>query len=443
MRRYLFLAAGFGFALAVLAAATNYYFLRPTVLRVAVAQGTEDHKLVSAIARVLSAARENVRLRVVPVNSAAAGAAALQAGAVDLAVVRSDIGLPANGQTLVILHHNPALLIAPGDRNIRSIAELKGKTVGIVRGAATGEGNARLLETILAQYDISPDAVRRVNLLRAEIADAVKKRRVDALFVVGPTTSDIAGDAVAAVAQTKDGAIFIPIAEAKAIAQRAHALESTEIVRGAFGGDPPRPANAVETVGVTARLMARASLRDSVAATLTRLLFSDRLAIAQLSRLANQIEGPSTDKDAALPVHPGAAAYLDDEEQSFFDKYSDYIYIGAMLLSVVGSALAAIASRMNVARHNEFDRLLERLLEILKAARAASRLEELDGLEKETDEILVSGLANRKLHGIDSHGMAALALALDQAREAIRERRGVFGRVPVRAVETPRIAAGE
>ena len=443
MLRGLYIASALGLALAGAAAALNYTFLRPTTLRVAVAQGTDDHKLVEAIGRVFSSGKDSVRLRVVPVTTANASAAALQSESVDLAVIRSDIAVPSNGQTLVILHRNPALLIARGDDTIAAVPDLKGKTVGIVRGTATGIGNAKLFDTILAQYEIDPDAVRHEVIERSSMAEAVKSRQVDALFVVGPATADFASEAVAAVTKTSGSAKFIPITEAKAIAQRSNVLEATEIVRGAFGGDPPRPAEALETVGVSVRLMARATLRDSVAADVTRRLFSERLVIAKLERLANQIEAPATDKGAALPVHPGAAAYLDDEEKGFFDKYSDFIYLGAMALSVLGSGLAAVATRLSNTRHIEFDRILERLLEILRAARNSNRLDELDELEKEADEILASTLANRRFRGLDSHAVAALGLALDQARDAIRERRAAGGKSPPRPVEVSRIALGE
>ncbi|MCC2103858.1 MAG: C4-dicarboxylate ABC transporter substrate-binding protein, partial [Hyphomicrobiales bacterium] len=149
------------------------------------------------------------------------------------------------------------------------------------------------------------------------------------------------------------------------------------------------------------------------------------------------------DKGAAMPLHPGAAAYLDDEEKDFFDKYSDFIYLGAMALSVLGSGLAAIATRMSNTRHNEFDRVLERLLEILKGARASTRLDELDELEREADEIFASSMTNRKLRGLDTHAMAAFGLALDQARDAIRERRALALKQPARPVEVTRIALGE
>ncbi|MDE2577275.1 MAG: TAXI family TRAP transporter solute-binding subunit [Hyphomicrobiales bacterium] len=430
MRRFIFIALALALATVGALGVVNILFLRPTGLRVAVARDTDDHKLIQVIARVLASERDNVRLRVTPVNSAAAAAAALEAGEVDLAVVRSDIALPPSGQTLVILHRNPVLLIARGDANFSGVADLKGKTIGVVRGVASGEGNLQLLDRILAQYDLSPETVKRQAFDRADAIAAMKAGHLDAVLVVAPITADIVGDAVNSVSQASGGVSFVPIGEAKAMAQRNPAFESTEIVRGAFAGNPPRPANAFDTLAVTSRLMARPTVSDGVAGDLTRLLFTNRLTIAQSAPLANQIEAPSTTKGATLPVHPGAAAYLDDEEEGFFDKYSDVIYIGAMLLSVVGSGFVALASRIAANSHTEADRLLARLLEILRAARVTSSSEELDQLEHETDEILMAGISNRKLHGIDSQVMSAMALALDQARQAIRERRLLLAATP-------------
>ena len=112
MRRVLLIAVASGLALASAAVVANYFFFRPSALRVAVARDSDDYKLMVAAARVFSSSRENIRLRIVPVNTAAASAVALRAGEADLAVVRSDIAVPSNGQTLVILHHNPAFVIA-------------------------------------------------------------------------------------------------------------------------------------------------------------------------------------------------------------------------------------------------------------------------------------------------------------------------------------------
>ena len=105
-------------------------------------------------------------------------------------------------------------------------------------------------------YDIADTLTDWYPDAPAEVTDAIRTDRVDALFVVAPTTSETVTDLVTAMGQVSGNAVFVPIADARAIARRLPALESVEIVRGAFGGSPPRPAASFETLGVSARLMA-------------------------------------------------------------------------------------------------------------------------------------------------------------------------------------------
>jgi hypothetical protein len=94
-----------------------------------------------------------------------------------------------------------------------------------------------------------------------------------------------------------------------------------------------------------------------------------------------------------------------------------------MLLSVVGSAAAALASRLKSDGTAEVENMMARLLAILKSARSAETTEELDSLEHETDEILVSALAHHSLNHAPGTQISSLSLALEQARLAIRDRR--------------------
>ncbi|MBI1868175.1 MAG: ABC transporter substrate-binding protein [Methylocystis sp.] len=409
------------------AATALYFYDRPAVLRVAVLQGTEDFRLMAAAAHVFSRQHEPIRLRLVPVADAAASAAALEADTADLAVVRNDASLPSGAQTLVILHRNTALLIAPGGSSVRRIADLRGKKIGVVYEAGGLDANARLLETILAQYDVAKNNVAITPLTPAEARTAIEARQIDALFTAAVPNSGPVSDIVAAIAAASSKApAFIPISEAKAIAKRFPALEPMEIVRGAFGGDPPRPATTFDSPSVSVLLVARSSLKDAIAGEATRLFLTDRTAIAAAAPLANNIEAPSTDKGSVVPVHQGAADYIDGNEHGFLDKYSDFIYIGAMLLSLVGSGAAALASRLGIRTHERTEHLTERLLEILQAARAAATGAELDGYEREVDEVLVHTLGDQGVRGVEGHGLHMVALALDQARRAIEERRRVL-----------------
>ncbi len=406
------------------AGAALYIYNRPTVLRVAAPQSAEDMRLITAAGHVFADQHESIRLRLTPVADAVASAAALESGAVDLAVLRGDVLMPPSAQALVILHRNAALLVAPGGSKLRKVSDLRGKRIGVTRDSAGVDANSRLLETILTQYDVPLKSVTLTPLAAAEVRQAIEAGRVDAVFAAGAPQRSLTNDVVGAVAEaTGKPPVFLPITEAKAIAKRAPALEPTEILQGAFGGDPPRPAASTDSVSVSVVLAARNSLKDTLAGEVTRLFFTHRAAIALMAPLANSIEAPSTDKGAALPVHQGAADYLDGNEHSFFDKYSDFIYIGAMLLSLVGSAAAAIASRLNFGAQQHTERMVERLLEILKIARTIESPAELDALEQETHDLLLAALADRKLRSGEPHSLHLVTLALDQARRAIMERR--------------------
>jgi TRAP-type uncharacterized transport system substrate-binding protein len=425
-------------AIAAVAAAI-YYYERPSVLRIAVARDSDDQAIMAAAARDFAENRDTIRLKLVAVDNLTESSRALQEGRADLAVVRSDVAMPPNGQTVLIMHRDAALLFAPAESNLRVIDDLRGQKVGVLQAAPGKVDNQLLLDTALAQYDVPSASVGRVSLTLAELSRAVENKEIDAVLAVGVPGSDGLTETVNTVAVAGHGQpVFLPIAEAKAIAQRSPALEGVEIMRGAFGGAGPKPAEDFVTLGVSTRLVARNSLGNEVVGALTRLLLAARPAIAARTPIANRIEAPAADKGAALPVHPGALAFLNDEEESFFDKYSDAFYIGAMCLSVLGTGLAAAATRLTRHRVTDADKILRRLLEIAKDVRSARHAGLLDGYEEEADELLALALAPDAVHALSVNRMGALTLALNQVRHAIAERRQSFA-VPIRAQFSPRI----
>jgi TRAP-type uncharacterized transport system substrate-binding protein len=405
------------------AAAALYVYNRPTELRVAVAQGAQDFRLMTAAAQAFARHREPVRLKVVPVADMATAAASLEQGTAELAVARSD-ALPPSAQALVVLHRNAALLVAPGGAKLERMADLRGKRIGVVQEVAGARSNVRLLETILLQYDIPAPSVTTTTLEPSEVGAALRARKIEAVFLVAIPQIGMASDVVSQIAAVNgEPPVFIQIAEAKAIAKRFPALEATEVLRGALGGDPPRPDQAFDTSGVAVLLVGRPSLDATAAGEVTREFLTRRSEIAAVAPLANNMEAPSTDKDSVVPAHQGTVDFIDGNEHGFFDKYSDFLYLGAMLMSFVASVAAALASRMRTRSHEGSERLLERLLEILPAARSAKDIAELDGYERELDQALVSALADVRLRRLDATELHMVSLALDQGRLAIQERR--------------------
>lgn len=407
------------------------YMSSPTPLRIAVGPaGSEDARLIAAAAQYLSREHETLRFKLVPTEGEADSARAIDGGEADLAIVRTDITMPARAQTVVVLHKDALVLVAPAGRGIDTVASLRGHTVGIVKRL---DANAKLLDTLLAHYEIAATDVKTVVIDNArDVEAAFRSNQIDAALAVGTIGGRAVLDTVASVMAVGDGAapVFVPIAEADAIAQRSAALETFEILRGAFGGASPRPADTVKTVGVSHRLVASSTIPESTISELTRLIFVMRPALASDVPLANRIEAPESSNSAVLPVHPGALAYYDGEVESFFDKYDDFIYIGAMLLSVVASGAAGLASTASSRRRARTLGLLDRLLGIVRLTRSAQSEAELDGLEHETDEILAVALAKAGTGGLDDAGVSAFTLGLDQARHAIAERRLHLARGP-------------
>ena len=198
-------------------------------------------------------------------------------------------------------------LVIPPHTPIEKVRDLTGKTLGLVQGPA---GDARILDQILAYYQIPADKLQRVALAPGEIGPAIRQKRVAAMFALGPAGPGPLADVVTAVAKAGKGTLTIlEIEAADAIAQRFPLLESVDIPAGAFGTTPLRPQDSVSTLSVTMRLVARASMSNYVAGEVARLLFVTKAKLAPTFPQVGFMEVPDTTVGAALPFHPGATAY--------------------------------------------------------------------------------------------------------------------------------------
>lgn len=418
--------------LAVLAAGfvVAHWSSLPTTLRVAVGPiGSEDTRLVVALGQHLARDKRAVRLKLVLTDGVAGSAKAIEDETAQLAVVRTDVVMPSKAQTVAIMHRDVALILTVPATGITQVSGLQQKKVGVVRDVPA---NRELLQTILAQYEIAKDGVDVVLLGSPnEVAEAFETGRIDAVLVVGTITGRTVTETVSAVAQAAAGLpVFIPVGEADAIEQRLPAFETLEVVRGSFGGNAPRPAETIETLGVSHRMVALTSLDDNVVAELTRLIFALRPAVVAEAPIASRIESPEIVKGTALPVHPGASAYYEGEVQTFFERYGDWFYLGVMALSILGSGLAAMASSAAGRSRASNMALLNDLLAIVRAAHAVEDEAELDRLEQEADRILAAALTKAGGGDIDTAGVAAFTLGLEEARRSIAARRRALAERP-------------
>nr|WP_212362679.1 TAXI family TRAP transporter solute-binding subunit [Bradyrhizobium jicamae]MBR0755230.1 TAXI family TRAP transporter solute-binding subunit [Bradyrhizobium jicamae] len=419
------------------ALAAGYYFaMRPVTLRIAVGPAnSDDLRVVQTLAQAFNNQHNNmVKLRPVQTDGAAASAQTLADGKADLAIIRGDLEVPKNAQAVATLRKNVVVLWAPPPAKgkgkkaakITKITQLAGRKIGVV---GRTPANVNLLKMVLQQYGVDPLKVEIVQFPANEAAEAIKNQKADAYLAVGPGGSKITIDAITASSRDGGAPTFLAIDAAEAIAQNHPAYEASEIPAGSLGASD-RPEEEVKTISFSHHIVARRGLSESTVAAFTRQLFGVRQSLKNDFPLAARIETPDTDKDATIPAHPGAAAFVDGEEKTFLDRYSDYIWWSLMALSAMGSAGAWFAGYLKKDERNTNSSQRERLLDMLRTARSCDSTDELDQMQTEADDILRDTLICFEHSAIEQGTLTAFNIALEQFHNAVADRKLLLMSMP-------------
>jgi TRAP-type uncharacterized transport system substrate-binding protein len=425
-----------------IAAAVALYLLQATTLTIAVAprDGTEP-ALIRAYAEALKSTQKGVRLRILPFDDVRESAKALEQGKADLAVVRPDVDLPANGLTLAILRDQAMLIASPAPSGITTFPGLARKRLGIV---AHRDADLWLLKSLMGYYGLTlqegaaagpvpAGQVRLVPLAEEDLAGAFAEKRIDAVVAVIAPAAPMALRLVATVqaASRTRKVAFVGVEDGPAIIERLPRLQAVTVPAGLFGGSPKVPEDEVKTVGASYRLMARASMSRTVAADVTQHLFELRSRLSDATPAADYVAAPAYETtaeatSARLPIHPGAIDYYEREQQGFIERYGDWIYLLAVLGGGFGSALAWLRQRLRRLRRERIDVVMDRLLEILAEARRADAAG-LDALTGEVDTLAADVVRYTRERETDTRTMAAVMIAIETARSTIADCRRMAG----------------
>ncbi len=312
---------------------------------------------------------------------------------------------------------------ADNANKLDKVTKLAGHRVGIVTGSVATKD---LLDAVLNHYGVPLGQVQVSFVDPKTAADAVKAKQVDVLFAAGPSTGHAINDAIAAATLDGRAPSFIAIDQAEGINKRNPAFNSIDIDAGTFGGNPPTPDDSLTSLSFAEYLVARKGFSHDAISTLSKLIYSSRLALAAAMPHEIKIEAPSTDKDANVLVHPGALAYLTDDQKTFFDRYGDTIFYGLLIFPIFGSAIAAVASYFTRTGRTRRLRLLQRLLDLVRKAPTAPSLEALDQMQSDVDQLVVAIIHQGEREEYDQSVQMSFSLALDQVRFAIASRRVVL-----------------
>ena len=446
-KSYALLILAAGIFLFGVATGTLYYALRPVTLRIAVGpSGSEDQKLVQALAQTFAHDGSSVRLSPIATEGAVESIALFAAGKTDLAVARGDLNLPADANSVAILRKNVVVLWAPSGiaakgakklpaSKVKTIDDLAGHRIGVI---GKTQANVTLLRVILTESGVNPDKVTVSQFGTSQIAEMARDTSIDAYMAVGPLDSKITTDAIAATAATRGEPKFLPIDVSEAIAKKHPLYEAEEIPGSIFASSPARPEDKVDTVSVNHLIIASKKVSDANAAAFVRQLFTIRQQLAREVPAAAKIEKPDTDKDAALPAHPGAAAYIDGTERTFLDNYSDYIWAAVLVLSGLGSAGAWLQHYWKRDEREQYIAHRDNLLDLISKVRQAETPEELSDMQREADGLLREALNCYDDGAIEEGDLSVIGLTLEQFHHAVVDRRTIIGTT---AQDVPRMRA--
>ena len=398
------------------------YYTHPAMLTVAVGSiDGEASKAMSTIASRLVSDDAPVRFKVIDTGTALAAAQSFAAGKADLAVVRGDVGDLSQAGAVVIVAHVAALIIAPPGSSLDSMAALKGHTVGVIGEAV----NTNLVDALSKEYGLVRAKVFK-DVTLTDARRALQSKEVSALLVVIPLSEKYLSLVRGLFQQgPKLSPVLIPIDSAGAIAGAERAYDSFDVPKGTLRGSPPVPEDDLTTLRTSLYLVANKKLGTNLVATLTQTIMRVRRELLVEQPIFAQIAAPSTDTDAYLPLHPGAAAFYNGTQQSFMDQYGNWIYLAPMILGGVATVLAGAWKFLGIGP-SESEAPLDSLYALARRIRKADTLAELAAIEEEIDGILKAQRIKAAAGDESAVDATTLNVAAHRLENLIHDRRAML-----------------
>jgi TRAP-type uncharacterized transport system substrate-binding protein len=416
--------------LAMAAGLVGYrWYFRPTTLTIAVGSlDGEAPRLVSALASRLAETSAPVRLKVVEAAGPLEAANAFSSGKTDLAVVRGDVGDLSQAQAVVVLAHAVVLLVEPPGSALTEIADFKRVSVGVVGG----DINGKVVDVLTREYDLGRANVTFRNLAIADVRRALDAREVRAILLVAPLAEKYLTLLRGLFPQSaKSPPVLIPIEAAGAIAEKQRAYESFDIPKGTLRGSPPVPSEDVTTLRVGLYVVARKTLDNDLVTVLTEALMKARRDLLAEVPMLGQMTAASTDSDAYLPAHPGAAAFYNGTQLSFLDKWGNAIFLAPMIFGGLVSLLAAAWKFLRADETGKGDQALDSLYALGARIRSTQMQSELSEIERQIDRVLQAQRAKSAAGEENALDATTLNVAAHRLQSLIHDRRILLAAHPV------------
>ena len=388
------------------------------IFAVGEASGPEA-RFAGKLAAMLKATSSRFQLKIVRNTDNARALGQFDRKLADLAVLRTDAKIPPRARSIAILEHDVLILISPGDKKIKSLAELKKKKVALL----TSANNLAFVRNVLDIAEGS-DASSRLQL-------APPNSTLDKLFTSGGYGAVIAVDHASSIVKDKN---FEQVAkrapftvnavdEAKALSRRHPGILEETLATGLLSSTPQIPDDDLDTVGLQWLLVGQATMPSNTAGELARTIYENKAELALDGGFASTIEPADIEKTALVVAHQGVTEYINDTAKSFLERYSDLFYVGLAALSVIGSLFVALYTKVTRVAPEKASELATAILDVGERIADAPTMEALDSLQDELERVLRRVVIGLRDGTISSDGLDTFKLCYEFVRDEIGMRR--------------------
>jgi uncharacterized protein len=276
--------------------------------------GSGYYGLGHAVAVAYAKAHPGAELEVVEGSGSVSTVEAIQSGHVDIGFTLADVAYLAFAGRLGDLHTRfdrirglsvlqltPLQLVVRTKSRIRSVRDLKGRSVAV---GPTGSGTPLTVALVLRAFGVPQGSVRTVAASFKEGATLLRSGAVDAMFMNATYPAENVKDAIAAGAHL----VSIDGAAVTALRNEYPFFRLARIPAATYTNQP----ESVFTIGTDALIVCRDDLEEFTAYELTKQFFNTLSALPALDslRMMNMDFAPAT----PIPLHQGAARYFRELE---------------------------------------------------------------------------------------------------------------------------------
>jgi uncharacterized protein len=204
-------------------------------------------------------------------------------------------------RTIGAIYPNYIQIVATADSGIRTLADLRGKSLSVGAPKSGTELNSR---AILAAAGLSYKDIGRVEYLPfAESVDLMKNRQLDA-------TLQSAGLGVASLKDLSSSAEIVVVSVPRAIVDKiGPPFVPAKIPANTYAGQD----KDVPTAAVINYLVTSSAVSDDLAYQMTKLIFESLPELANSHVAGKEIRLEQAANGSPVPLHPGAIRYYKEK----------------------------------------------------------------------------------------------------------------------------------